>query len=252
MYKLKTLINGPKIKPQEQAAINDPKTNILITDKEQIKKVSLEHNVEILTKMKPLPQYEYIIKEKQDSHEKMMERNQEEDMWSLDLSFYYKVTKRIKDKNKNMFLLFNKAGPKYKAALFMLMKRFIEKEEIPKAYDLTSLTQIWKKKGSALSLNNMRFIHMKCWRAKLLEALITEKMKPQIVEATPKIQIGGMPSSQSVEHLVTLKSWMKQIEDNDLDGIVSLYDMSKFFDKESLLDCMDTLNKKAKVECFIN
>ena len=59
--------------------------------------------------------------------------------------------------------------------------------------------------------NNMRFIHMKCWRAKLLEALITEKMKPQKVEATPKIQIGGMLSSQSVEHLVTLKTWMKQI-----------------------------------------
>ena len=248
MYKLKTLINGPKIKPQEQAAINDPKTNVLITDKERIKEVSLAHNVEILTKMKPLPQYEYITKEKQDSHEKMMERNQEEDQWMLDMSFYCKVIKRIKDKNKNMFLLFNKAGPMYKAALFMVMKRLIEKEEVPKAYDLTSLTQIWKKKGSALSLNNMRFIHMKCWRAKLLEALITEKMKPQIVAATPKIQIGGMPSSQSVEHLVTLKTWMKQIEEKDSDGIVSLYDMSKFFDKESLLDCMDTLNKKAKID----
>ena len=75
------------------------------------------------------------------------------------------------------------------------MKRFIEKEEVPKAYFLTSLIQIWKKNGSALELNNMQFIHMKCWRAKLLEVLITEKMKPQIVEATPKIQIGGMPSS---------------------------------------------------------
>ena len=248
MYKLKTLINGPKIKPQEQAAINDPKTNVLITDKERIKEVSLAHNVEILTKMKPLPQYEYITKGKQDCHERMMERNQEEDQWMLDMSFYCKVIKRIKDKNKNMFLLFNKAGPMYKAALFMVMKRLIEKEEVPKAYDLTSLTQIWKKKGSALSLNNMRFIHMKCWRAKLLEALITEKMKPQIVAATPKIQIGGMPSSQSVEHLVTLKTWMKQIEEKDTDGIVSLYDMSKFFDKESLLDCMDTLNKKAKID----
>ena len=51
----------------------------------------------------------------------------------------------------------------------------IEKEEVPKAYDHTLLTQIWKKKGSALSLNNMRFIHMKCWRAKLLEALVTEQ-----------------------------------------------------------------------------
>ena len=75
MYTLKTLINGSKIKPQEQAAINDPKTNVLITDKEKIKEVSLAHNVEILTKMKPLPQYEYIIQEKQENHEEMMERN---------------------------------------------------------------------------------------------------------------------------------------------------------------------------------
>ena len=69
----------------------------------------------------------------------------------------------------------------YEAAFFMVMQRLIEKKEVPKVYDLTSLSQIWKKKGSALSLNNMWFIHMKCWRAKLLEALITEKMKPQIV-----------------------------------------------------------------------
>ena len=59
----------------------------------------------------------------------------------LDMSFFCKVIKRIKDKNKNMFLLFDKAGPMYKAALFMLMKRLIKKEEVSKAYDLTSLTQ---------------------------------------------------------------------------------------------------------------
>ena len=74
MYKVKTLINGPKIKPQEQAAINDPKTNALITDKEKIKEVSLAHNVEILTKMKPLPQYEYIIQEKQENHEEIRKK----------------------------------------------------------------------------------------------------------------------------------------------------------------------------------
>ena len=248
MYKLKTLISGPKIKPQEQAAINDPKSNTLITDKEKIKEISLAHNVEILTKMKPLPQYQHIVDQKVTDHQKMMERDIDEDNWILNIKLYKKVIQRIKDKNKDMFLLFNKAGPRYKDAIFFLMKRLIEKEEVPKAYDLTSLTQIWKKKGSALSLNNMRFIHMKCWRAKLLEAIITEKMKPLIVEATPNIQIGGMPSSQAVEHLVTLKTWMKQIEENDTSGIVSLYDMAKFFDKESLLDCMDTLSKKAKID----
>ena len=50
-YKLRTLINGPKIKPEEQAAINDPKNNVLITDKEQIEEVGLAHNLEILTKV---------------------------------------------------------------------------------------------------------------------------------------------------------------------------------------------------------
>ena len=98
--------------------------------------------MEILTKMKPLPQYEHIIQEKQENHKEMMGRNQEEDDWMLDIPFYHKVIKRIKDKNKNLFLLFNKAGPMSKTAISMLMKRLIEKEEVPKAYDLTSLTQI--------------------------------------------------------------------------------------------------------------
>ena len=41
---------------------------------------------------------------------------------------------------------------------------------------------------------------------------------------------------------------MKQIEENMSEGIVSLFDMSKFFDKESLLDCMYTLDKKANID----
>ena len=61
--------------------------------------------MEILTKMKPLPQYEYIIQEKQENHEEMMMRNQEEDNWLLDILFHHKVIKRIKDKNKKKFLV---------------------------------------------------------------------------------------------------------------------------------------------------
>ena len=41
---------------------------------------------------------------------------------------------------------------------------------------------------------------------------------------------------------------MKKIEENNEAGILSLYDMAKFFDKESLLDCMNTLNKKAQID----
>ena len=61
----------------------------------------------------------------------------------------------------------------------------------------------------------MRFIHMRGWKPKLLEALITEKMKPKIVEATPKFQLGGMPGASSSEHLVVLKTWMRLKEQNN-------------------------------------
>ena len=55
----------------------------------------------------------------------------------------------------------------------------------------------------------MRYIHSKEWDARLIDALITEHMKPNITEACPNIQIEGMPERSIVEHLVTLKTWMK-------------------------------------------
>ena len=49
IYKLKNVINGPKVEATEPTTINVPITGELITDNEEIKRVSLEHNVNILT-----------------------------------------------------------------------------------------------------------------------------------------------------------------------------------------------------------
>ena len=87
----------------------------------------------------------------------------------------------------------------------------------------------------------MRYIHTKLWDAKLCEALVTRHMKPKIVKACPNIQIGGMPKSSNVEHLVTMKTWMKTIEESNQRGIINTFNMENFFDKEILLDIMYTL-----------
>ena len=55
-----------------------------------------------------------------------------------------------------------------------------------------------------------------------------------------------MPGSSSVEHLVTLKTWMMMKEEKISNGIFQTFDMEKFFDKESLMDVMYTLHKEAK------
>ena len=111
-----------------------------------------------------------------------------------------------------MYELYNKAGESYKVATYEYMKKLIKSEQVPTSFLDTYLTQLWKGKGSALDLNNMRFIHMRFWRSRLLEALVTENMKEDNVKACPNNQLGGMPGAMSVEHLVVLKTWMKQKE----------------------------------------
>ena len=247
MYKLRDIVEGPKVKPQEPMAINNPKTGELITDEKEIKQVSLEHNIKILTKNAPRKQDEEKFEKMRVAHELTMNKN-DLDAWTLEKTMFDKVCKKIKLKNKNLYNLFNRAGEDYKEAIFEYMAKLIKTESIPKSFLNTSLTQIWKKKGSALDLNNMRFIHMRHWHSKLIEALVTEKMKADIVEATPQIQLGGMPGASCVDHLVVLKTWMKYKEENKLGGILCTFDMSKFFDKEPLRDIMNVLRERAKID----
>ena len=246
IYKLREIIKGPKIKPSEPMCINDPQTGELITDEETIKKVTLEHNVKILTKNKIRPQDMEDRIEKQRHHQGIMNKGDKES-WQLDRKLYNKVLGRIQEKGKNMFNLLNKAGERYKDALYCFMKRIIDNEEIPHEFRKTELIAIWKGKGSPLDLNMMRFVHKKIMPAKLCEALVTEKMKPNIVESCPSIQIGGMPGSSSSEHLVTLKTWMKMKETRKENGIFQVFDMEKFFDKESLVDALHTASIKGDI-----
>ena len=89
---------------------------------------------------------------------------------------------------------------------------------------------------------------MRMWQSRLFTSLITEKIKSKVVEATPKSQLGGMPGQSSVDHLVTLKTWMKMLEERKLGGVFQCFDMEKFFDKESLLDVMYVMKDKAKID----
>ena len=246
IYKLRETITGPKIKAQETMAINDPSTGELITDPEQIKEVSLQHNLKILTKEKPREEDKEEIKAKKANHDEIMKKNNKE--WDLTYQHFSSVTAQIKKKGKKMFNPLIKAGEKYKWSIFKYMKRIIQTEEVPDAFNDTKLTAVYKGKGSRLDLNMMRFIHGRDWRSRLCDKIVTDKMKPDIVKACPNIQLGGIPEASSDDHLITLKQTMKNKEERKEGLIVNTYDMKKFFDKEDLTDALYTLNKVAKVD----
>ena len=56
-----------------------------------------------------------------------------------------------------------------------------------------------------------------------------------------------MSKSSSTEHLVTAKTWMKYLEEKKENGVFQTFDLEKFFDKESLMDTMDALKRKARI-----
>ena len=107
------------------------------------------------------------------------------------------------------------------------MKKIIRHENTPFAFSFTSLIPIWKRKGSSMDLNMMRYIHTEIWEAKLSEAIVTEHMIENIVAACPNIKIGGMPESSTVEHLVTVKTWMLMKEKKNDNVIFQTFDMEK-------------------------
>ena len=133
-------------------------------------------------------------------HLEIMKEGNDNDKWVLDQMLFNKFLDKIKAKNKNLYKFLIRSGTKYQQSIFKYMQKLIELEEVPSSFKHSTLIQIWKGKGSSLDLNMMRFIHMRSWRPKLLEALVTENMKDDIVSATPNIQLGGMPGAMSVDH----------------------------------------------------
>ena len=93
-------------------------------------------------------------------------------------------------------------------------------------------------------LSNSRFIHIKDdWLPRVCEAMIVNNIKGDIVSHVSKYQIGGMPGHRPAEHLFTVKSVVALYNMVGVAVLIQVYDIKKFFDKESLRDGMATLYK---------
>ena len=71
-------------------------------------------------------------------------------------------------------------------------------------------------------------------------------MKEAIFEAGTKYQIGGCPGQRTQFHLFVLKSLIAmkvQPGGREAGSILTVADIMKFFDKQSLVVAMDTLHK---------
>ena len=226
----------------EANAIIDPETGNLAVSAMEIKRVSLDHCKRVLTNNAPLVEYSKEIALKEKIHEERMSRLGE-GSFNPTLRKFEKVTKKFERSNKRNYDFLVRAGDRFKKSVYRMGRRMLVEEEFPSKFDYTTLHQIYKGKGRKELLDNNRYIHSKDWLPRLVEGVIVDEMKDDILDGSSPYQIGGQPGHQPQEHLFTIKSIMAWYEHVGKLLMLQGFDISKFFDKEVLADVMDTLHE---------
>ena len=89
---------------------------------------------------------------------------------------------------------------------------------------------------------------MKEYLPRTCDAMVMEMMKDKIINSSSKFQVGGQPGHSVEEHLYTIKSLLAKLEHSGDGMIFTLVDIIAFFDRENILDVMDTLITVKKFE----
>ena len=152
----------------------------------------------------------------------------------------YETLKKSKG-TKYQFIM--KGGEAMKAALYRLCQTVWISEKLPDRWEKSTLIQLFKGKGLLSVLDNMRHLHIKDEFPKYFGHLVVSACKDKMISSLTKFQIATKPGHRAQEHLFVLKSVIAMYMMANKAIILSMWDLSKFFDRESLADCMDALYK---------
>ena len=195
-------LGGSKKQREEAYAIIDPDSKEVVVATDQIKRVSLAHCVRVLQNKPVEPEAETWVKVESEMHEANRKDNTDHET-NIDEDDFNLVMKKFKSKNKNAYNFPTKAKEAFQKSIYKLCRRLIQDEEFPKKFSDTLLKQLWKRKGKREVLANQRYLHLKEWKPRLTETLLTVMMKDKKLEAGTKFKI-GVPGHRIEEHLIVL------------------------------------------------
>ena len=239
VFKLKENVLGSKKAQQEPAVVKDPATEKLVTDVEEIKRISLEYCVDLLTNRKPSHGYEELIEKKKEIHEERMNEVIEDDE-EFSEAHFDECLKILKQRNNKKYDFILKAGNGFRKSLLALFRYIWTTEDKPEQWRRTTLIQLHKK-GCKDDLSNYRNIHTKLDVPKLFGFMVITLAKVPIIQNMSKFQIGTVPGHRSQEHLFVMKNVISLYSHYKQPLILQLYDIQNFFDREMLVDGMDAI-----------
>ena len=240
IFAIKNKVVGPKKIEQEATIIKNPKDNQELTEPAEIRKASLAYCKDLLTNRLPKVKFQTDVQLKIDVHGIRMKESVENDIvFSKEL--FQKSFSALKKKNSHKYDFILKAGQSLHLALYHLFENVWNSESEPDQWRNTNIIQLYKGKGSKDDISNYRNIHTKLETPKFFGHIVVSEIKDKIMKNMTRFQLGTKPGHRAQEHLFVMRSVMALYELCGLALILQLFDISKFFDREMLLDCMDTL-----------
>ena len=247
IFRMKDVITGPKKTGKEAHAIRNPKTGDLVVSNTEIKKVTLEYCKSVLKNNEPEEDMKELVELKEKLHQIEMEtKDEDEEEFVVEEEAFFQAIRKFKSTGSKAYDFITKSGISFQKGVLKVCRRFIRDEVFPERFKNTDLVQL-PKKGSPLVLDNSRFVHVKEAWPRLVEQLTVGGMKDDILAAGTRYQIGGCPGQRTQFHLFVAKSIMGIKIHFGGGGIFNLYDFQNFFDKQNIVDAMESLTR-AKVK----
>ena len=129
-----------------------------------------------------------------------------------------------------------------KDALYFLYYLVWKTETIPEKWRESIVLQKLKNPNKN-SLDNIRFLHLKDCVPKLFSQMVLATVKDMLHENMTKFQIATKPGHRSTEHLFVILSIILLYEMTGRSTLISMFDIKKYFDSESVFDCCTELYK---------
>ena len=227
---------GKKKNPPEQIALRDPESGFLVYKPEDIKRVSLDYCVNLLSTKEPKSGYEEIFSNNERMHKIRMKEKVINDIEELPDEVFLETLQKLKLKPGNKYDFLIKGGNGLKMALLNLYKTVWREEKIPKGWTDSTVIQLFKNRGSINELANFCHIHDKLDVFKLFNQLVIYFAKQKIIANMSKYQIACVPKHRSSEHLFVIKSVIELYQKDGKGMILSGYDVKTFFDSENIYD----------------
>ena len=199
--------------------------------------------MKLLTNWKPGQGYEEQFREKEASHRIQMAENIENDLDELTVEMFNDALEEIMKKPGDKYKFIVKGGQALIDSLFNLFYYIWKSEKIPSEWHNSELVQIFKGRGSISDLNMYRHIHLKNPVCKFFSTIVISQVKEELYKNMSRYQIATRPGHRAAEHIYTIKSTIAMFQTKKKALILSMWDISKMFDSEALVDVMASLYK---------